>query len=141
MARISRLSTVVQNTLDRPAAMLFPKRPLGHEPDADGVVVFPDLAATALDGLLHEADFDAGGVGEFATDADEGAVLVKHIAADVAAEVDEDFIPEREVGALGFREGDGGAQHVSKAVFVSPVADVPVAVFLGHLADPALLQA
>ena len=36
--------------------------PFGEEPDGDGVVILVDDAAAALEGLFHEADFEAGGV-------------------------------------------------------------------------------
>lgn len=119
------------------------KGPFGHEPDGDGVVVFADGAATATDCLFHVADFEAGGGGEFLADADEGPVLVEVIAIDVAAEVEEDFVPECDVGFAGIGQRNGGAEHVADAVFVAPVGEVVVVAAggFGHFTDPTLLEA
>ena len=103
------------------------------------MVVFPDVASSALDGLLHESEFDARAVTELLSDADEGAVLIEDVALYVAAKVDENFVPQGHVGAFRFGERDRCAEEISEAVFVAPVADVPVSIQLGHFTDPSLL--
>lgn len=90
------------------------------------MVVFADGAAAAMEGLFHVADFDAGGGSEFLPYPYEGTVLVKVIALDVAAEVEEDLVPKGDVGFAGVGQGNGGAKHVTDAVFIAPVFEVVV---------------
>ncbi len=107
------------------------------------MVVFADGATTAKEGLLHVADFEAGGGGEFLADADEGAVLVEVVALDVGTEIEENFVPEGDVGFARVGQGNGGAEHVADAVFVAPVGEVVVVASggFGHLTNPALFEA
>ncbi len=107
------------------------------------MVVFADGATAAKDGLLHVADFEAGGGGEFLADADEGAVLVEVVAFDVATEIEKDLVPQGDVGFAGVGEGNGSSEHVADAIFVAPVGEVVVVAGGGfcHLTDPALLEA
>ena len=107
------------------------------------MVVFADGATAAKDGLLHVADFEAGGGGEFLADADEGAVLVEVVAFDVGTEIEENFVPEGDVGFARVGQGNGGAEHVADAVFVAPVGEVVVVASggFGHFPDPTLFEA
>ena len=111
--------------------------PFGEEPGGDGVVVFVDDAAAALEGLFHEADFEAGGVGEFAADADEGAVLVEVIAVDVVAEVDEE-LSAAGVGEPGFGERDHAAGVAGLDGIVLDVGGAPCGGDFGISVDTEL---
>ena len=121
---------------------LFFKGPLGGDPHGEGVVVLPDRPASALEGLLQPADFQPGCRGEFAPDADEGAVLIEVIAQHVGAEVEEHFIPEREIRLLVRGQRDRRAQHVAKPVFVAEVFHLVTATTVGtEFTDEALFEA
>ena len=113
----------------------------GQQPQHWRVIVLPDLAAAALYGLLHEAEFYFVHGIEFIANANEGTVLIEVIADDVFSEVEEDFIGKDEVSFFRFGERDGGTYRVSQSVFVAPVGHVPIASGVFHFADPALFEA
>jgi hypothetical protein len=107
------------------------------------VVVFPDLrfggvGVAFLERLLHEPEFHAGGVGQFAPHAHKRAVLIEDVAGDIGSEIHEHLVPQREVGLLVFSERHCRPQHVSKAVFVPPVLHIGSGF---HFTDPALFDA
>ena len=73
------------------------------------MVVFPNFAAAALNGLLHESQFQFGGFIDLVTDANECAVLIKIISINIGAEIEQYLVGQRQIRFFRGRQWDGGS--------------------------------